>query len=283
LAARASYIAGFEATATMLAGARFGIPLSGTMAHSFIQVFDDESEAFETFARARPDSLVLLIDTYDTEAAARKVVALAPRLRQMGVKLHGVRIDSGDLAALSRAVRQIFDEGGLRDVIVFVSGGLDEDDLLAFERQGAPIDGYGVGTSLTTSSDAPALDCAYKLEEYAGLARRKRSSGKATWPGRKQVWRTYGADGRMARDVISVEGDRQVGEARIRPVMRGGELVAPSPALAAIRAHAAEEIGRLPEPLRRLEPDAHFAVEIAPALRALAADVDRRLALKERS
>lgn len=278
MAARACYIAGFDATATMLANARFGVPLSGTMAHSFIQVFDDEAAAFEAFARARPENLVLLIDTYDTEAAARKVVALAPRLKAIGVKLHGVRLDSGDLDALSRSVRQIFDAGGLADVVILASGGLDEDDLQELTRRGAPIDGYGVGTSLTTSSDAPALDCAYKLEEYAGLARRKRSSGKATWPGRKQVWRSYDADGRMCRDVISVEGDVQSGEALLRPVMRGGRRIEPPKPMTALREHASEALRRLPEPLRRLETGAGYPVEIAPALRSLAEEVDRRLA-----
>jgi nicotinate phosphoribosyltransferase len=280
MAARASYIAGFDATATMLAGARFGVPLSGTMAHSFVQVFDDESAAFEAFARARPENLVLLIDTYDTEAAARKIVALAPRLSAMGVKLHGVRLDSGDLDALSRSVRKILDDGALADVIVFASGGLDEDDLLEFTRRGAPIDGYGVGTSLTTSSDAPALDCAYKLEEYAGLARRKRSSGKATWPGRKQVWRRYDAGGRMAGDVISIEGDAQAGEALLRPVMRGGRRVDPPPSLTQSRQRAAAALRRLPEPLRRLEPGSRYPVEIAPAVRRLADEVDARLATR---
>ena len=213
MAARASYIAGFAGTATMLAGKLFGIPLFGTMAHSFIEAHDDESAAFENFARSRPEGLVFLIDTYDTEAGARKVVALAPRLERAGIKVSGVRLDSGDLIALSKNVRQILDEGGLRHVTIFASGGLDEDDLIAAARSNAPIDGFGIGTSLTTSFDQPALDCAYKLQEYAGLARRKRSPGKATWPGRKQVWRTYGPDGRMAGDVVSVEGDAQIGVA----------------------------------------------------------------------
>ena len=209
MAARASYIAGFAGTATVLAGKMFGIPMFGTMAHSYIQANDDEALAFERFARARPDGLVLLIDTYDTEAAARKVVALAPRLKDEGITIGGVRLDSGDLIALSRTVRRILDDGGLEHVTIFASGGLDEDQIAAIVTANAPIDGFGVGTSLTTSSDVPALDCAYKLQEYAGLPRRKHSPGKATWPGRKQVWRRYGADGRMAGDVISVEGDEQ--------------------------------------------------------------------------
>lgn len=280
MAARASYIAGFAGTATTLAGMRWGIPLFGTMAHSFIQSFDDEMEAFEVFARARPKNLVLLIDTYDTEEAARKVVELAPRLQQAGVQINGVRLDSGDLIALSQSVRRILDEGGLRQTTIFASGGLDEDDLIAFARANAPIDGYGMGTSLTTSSDVPALDCAYKLEEYAALPRRKRSTGKATWPGRKQVWRRYGENGLMAGDIISTEHDRQAGAPLLQAVMRGSERVHALPDLAAIRARAAGELLRLPEPLRRLEPHA-YPVEIAPALRDLAKDVDRRMANRE--
>ena len=212
MAARASYLAGFAGTATVLARKDFGIPVFGTMAHSFIQAHDDETAAFSAFARSRPDNLVLLIDTYDTEAAARKVVTLAPRLKEAGIAVHGVRLDSGDLIALSKSVRRILDEGDLQHVTIFASGGLDEDELVRILGANAPIDGFGVGTSLTTSSDVPALDCAYKLQEYAGIARRKRSVGKATWPGRKQVWRSFGVDGRMAGDVLALQDDRQAGE-----------------------------------------------------------------------
>src|SRR5581483_3346649 len=147
MAARASYIAGFAGTATMLAGRLWDIPLYGTMAHAFIQSYDDEARAFEDFARSRPDGLVVLLDTYDTEAAARKLAALAPRLRDAGVRIMGVRLDSGDIGALARRVRLILDQGGLPEATIFASGGLDEDDLLEFARQGAPIDGYGLGTA----------------------------------------------------------------------------------------------------------------------------------------
>ncbi len=278
LAARASYIAGFAGTATVLADKEFGIPIFGTMAHSYIQVHDDEAEAFENFARARPKNLTLLIDTYDTEAAARKVVALAPRLKAAGISIGGVRLDSGDLITLSKAVRRILDEGGLRDVTIFASGGIDETMIANIIRSGAPIDGFGIGSSLTTSYDAPGLDCAYKLEEYAGLPRRKRSAGKATWPGRKQVWRSFGADGRMAGDILSLENDDQAGEPLIELIMQGGKRVAPAPLLAEIRARAARDLQRLPEPLRRLEPGASYPVEVSEALRRLAAEVDGRVA-----
>jgi nicotinate phosphoribosyltransferase len=180
LAARAAYLAGFAGTATTPALPLYGVPIYGTMAHSFVQAYDDETAAFEAFARSRPDNVVLLLDTYDTEAAARKVVALAPRLRRQGIALRGVRLDSGDLAAHAGKVRRILDRGGLPEVVIFASGGIDETVLRRFADAQAPIDGYGIGTSLTTSSDAAALDCAYKLQEYAGRPRRKRSEGKAT-------------------------------------------------------------------------------------------------------
>ncbi len=282
LAARASYIGGFSGTATTLAGKLFDIPIYGTMAHSFVQAFDDEGEAFEAFAHSRPDNLVLPIDTYDTEAAARKVVGVAPRLKAAGIRIRGVRLDSGDLIALSQSVRRILDDGGLSDVTIFASGGIDEAELTAMVLGGAPVDGFGIGTSLTTSYDCPALDCAYKLQEYAGLPRRKRSTGKATWPGRKQVWRCHAPDGSMAKDVLSVENDTQDGEALIRAFMRGGKRIGSNPTLAAIKAHAARELGRLPTPLRRLELDSPYPVQVADALVKLTAEVDERTARRER-
>jgi nicotinate phosphoribosyltransferase len=262
----------------MLASKLFGIPVYGTMAHSFIQAYDSEDAAFEAFARSRPDNLILLIDTYDTEAAARMVVSLAPRLEAEGIKIRGVRLDSGDLIALAKSVRSVLDDGGLRHVAIFASGGIDEKELTEAARQRAPIDGFGIGTSLTTSFDVPAVDCAYKLQEYAGLPRRKRSTGKATWPGRKQVWRHYGPDARIARDVLSVESDNQAGEALIQPVMKDGRRLASKPTLAEIRARAVRDLERLPEPLRRREPGASCPVEVADALVRLADEVDRRLA-----
>jgi nicotinate phosphoribosyltransferase len=283
MAARASYIAGFAGTATMLAEKSFGIPTFGTMAHSFIQAYDDETAAFENFALSRPQNLTLLIDTYDTEAAARKVVALAPRLKARAITVRSVRLDSGDLIALSRNVRRILDEGGLADVTIFASGGLDEDSVAEMLRAGAPIDGFGIGTSLTTSSDVPALDCAYKLQEYAGLARRKRSAGKATWPGRKQVWRQYGPEGKMIGDILSVETDTQPGEPLLQLVMQGGRRIASSRPLAECRARAARDLARLPEALRRLVPDASYPVQVADALVRLAHEVDDRLAQHERA
>jgi nicotinate phosphoribosyltransferase len=274
LSARASYIAGFGGVANVDAGMKFGIPIVGTMAHSFVQIHDDEAAAFEDFARARPDGVVLLIDTFDTEAGARKVVELAPKLKKDGIGIRGVRIDSGDLIAMSRKVRTILDAGGLKDVIILVSGGVDEDFIANVVATGAPIDGFGVGASLDTSSDAPVLDCAYKLQEYRGKPRRKLSEGKVTWPGRKQVWRALKGS-HFANDVISVETDKQPGEPLVVQVMKDGKRMAPIESLAAMRERAARAMSRLPGSLRQLEP-AQYPVKISDALEALGREASRR-------
>ena len=274
--ARASYLAGFAGAANVLAGQRYGVPIVGTMAHSFVQVHDDEAQAFENFARARPDGVILLIDTYDTEAGARKVVELAPRLKADGISIRGVRIDSGDLTAMARKVRRILDDGGLRDVIILVSGGIDEDVLQGMMKVGAPINGFGIGVNLAASVDVPALDCAYKLQEYAGKPKRKLSEGKATWPGRKQVWRAYDADGRMRGDILSLESDNQPGEALVVPVMRAGKRIAGAPTLVQIRERAARDLARLAGPLARLESGFEYPVNVANALTALAKQIDTK-------
>ncbi len=275
--ARASYIAGFGGAANVLAGERYGIPIVGTMAHSFVQVHDDEMTAFENFARSRPEGVILLIDTYDTEAGARKVVELAPKLQgrrhRDPRRAHRQR---QSVRTMARKVRGILDAGGLEEVIILVSGGINEDVLLKMAAAKAPIDGFGIGVNLDASIDAPSLDCAYKLQDYAGRPRRKLSEGKQTWPGRKQVWRAYDAHERMRGDVLSLESDRHDGEALVVPVMRGGKRVAPVPTLAQIRARAKRDLARLPEPLRRLEAGVAYPVEISAKLKALAAEMDAK-------
>src|SRR5439155_22524528 len=278
LAARASYLVGFSGTATVQAGALFGLPVYGTVAHSFIQAHEDEMEAFEHFALAQPNHVVLLLDTYDTEAAARKVVALAPRLQKLGISVKGVRLDSGNLADHARRVRRILNDGGLPDVRIVASGNLDEYALQELMAINAPIDSFAVGAHMTTSSDAPYLDCVYKLQEYAGRAARKRSEGKATWPGRKQVYRHDGADGRMAYDVLTLdEGTDLKSVPLLQPVMREGRRLAPTPALADVRARVADELARLPEHLRRLLDILPYQVRVSQALRDLAKARDENL------
>lgn len=276
LSARASYLAGFAGSATVLAGMRWGVPLYGTMAHSFIQAHDNEVVAFEHFARSQPQANTMLIDTYDTEAAAEKLVGLAHRLAKEGIEIQAVRLDSGDLGEHARKVRAILDAGGLQRMRIFASGNLDEYRLRELVAEGVPIDGFGVGTRMNTSADHPYFDCAYKLQEYAGEARRKRSEGKATWPGRKQVWRHYDDVGRIVGDTLTTLDDDGIGTALLEPVMRDGRRLAPSPALDAVRERVAAQLDTLPEPLRRLEPAAaSVQVIVSPALKALAEAVDR--------
>jgi nicotinate phosphoribosyltransferase len=274
LAARASYLVGFAGSATVLAAPLFGLPIFGTMAHSFIQAHDDESLAFEHFARSLPENVILLIDTYDTEAAAEKVVRLAPKLEREGIAVKGVRLDSGDLAEHAFKVRRILDDGGLRHVTIFASGSVDEYVLERLVQKNAPIEGFGIGTHMDTSADAPYLDCAYKLVEYGGKARRKRSEGKVLWPGRKQVYRNYDADGCMRADVLSLENDPREGEPLIQPFMKDGTRLAASKPLNKLREHALEQIKRLPQRLRTLERGGEYPVTVADTIRGLAHLVD---------
>ncbi|MEA1923518.1 MAG: nicotinate phosphoribosyltransferase [Pseudomonadota bacterium] len=276
-AARASYLAGFTGTSTVLAGKMYSIPVFGTMAHSFIQAHDSETLAFEHFAESQPDNVVLLIDTYDTEKGADKVVALAPRLAERGITIKGVRLDSGDMIIHAKKVRRILDQGGLTDVRILTSGNLDEYKLAEFSQANAPIDGFGVGTRMTTSADAPYLDCAYKLVEYAGIARRKRSEGKATWPGRKQVFRSIDTRGRMCGDVLTLESDALTGTPLIESVMKQGQCIAAGPPeMKKIREYAFSQLAGLPDYLMQLNEGEKYPVEISEPLAELAQKVDLR-------
>lgn len=274
MAARASYLAGFDGSATVAAGRAFGIPIYGTMAHSFVQTHNHESKAFVHFSIANPDNIVLLIDTYDTEAAAQKVVDLAPILQAQGIKIKGVRLDSGDLADHAKKVRAILDKGGLRDTTIFASGNIDEYKLIDLMAQRAPIDGFGIGTHLDTSNDAPYLDCAYKLQEYAQIPRRKRSEGKATWPGRKQVYRNYLENGVMHFDTVTLAGAPCQGQPLLKCVMKGGRRTAKPLMLNEIREYAEDQLSRLPVALRKLSDTPVYPVQISEELQALAKQVD---------
>ncbi len=275
LAARASYLAGFAGTSNALAGAQFAIPTYGTMAHSFVQAHRDETTAFLHIAQSQPHNVVLLIDTYDTEAAAERVVMLAPELKRQGIVIHGVRLDSGDLGSHARKVRHILDRGGLEETKILASGNLDEERIEALVRSGAPIDRFAVGTAMTTSADAPYLDCAYKLQEYAGRPCRKRSEGKATWPGRKQVYRRIGRDGRLAQDTITVEQETLPDRPLLRQVMERGRRLTPSPSIQEIRDYARLALAELPDTLCRLDQAEPYEVRIAEALEQLARQVDQ--------
>lgn len=271
LAARASYLAGFDGTATVLAGIHHGIPLFGTMAHSFVLAHEDEVNAFLDFARSHPANALFLIDTYDTLQGARNVVEAAKILQKEGIVVRGVRLDSGDILSLSKKVRRILDEGGLPKAIILASGNLDEYSIHRLLSENAPIDGFGVGTRLDVSADAPYLECAYKLQEYAGQPKSKYSPGKANLPGRKQVYRRYGSNGLMCSDTITLaDAPEEEGEGLLQPIMQGGQLLTPLPKLESIREYALRSIQGLPDELRELSstPTA-YPVSISDSLNDL--------------
>ena len=277
LAARAAYLAGFDATATVEAGRRFGIPLSGTLAHSFIEAHDGEEQAFRNFVSSSPQPTTLLIDTYDSARALQRVIALAKEFAQRGngQRIHAVRIDSGDLAGQARMVRAALDAHGCRDMRIVVSGNLDEQAIDELVSGGVPVDAFGVGTALGVSADAPALDMVYKLQQYAGQPRRKRSTGKATWPGPKQVFRERAPSGEYHCDRIVREDEPAAGEALLLEVMRAGRCSLQLPTLSSIREHCRSEMSALPPRLRALGgADASYPVSISEPLRATARSVD---------
>ncbi|HPL64699.1 MAG TPA: nicotinate phosphoribosyltransferase [Syntrophales bacterium] len=265
LAARAAYIGGFAGTSTVAAAVEFGIPVFGTMAHSFIEAQESESEAFLSFARANPSGATLLIDTYDTLKGAETAVRIAPQLAEEGISIRGVRLDSGDLESLSREVRKILDRGGLKEARIFASGNIDEYSILALHAAGAPIDGFGVGTRLDTSADAPYLDSAYKLVEYDGKPRFKKSEGKETYPGRKQVFRLLTGE-KMQEDILTLAGDRQEGTPLIEKVMSGGRRISPAKGLDEIARCCREKIRFLPDRLKSLDAASPYPVRISRSL-----------------
>lgn len=277
MAARAAYLAGFDATATVEAGRLFGIPLSGTMAHSFIQAHDHEEEAFRNFLKARNRRTALLIDTYDTAHAAQTVAQIAKQLAESGTPglVQAVRIDSGDLAAQARAVRDILDAAGCPEIEIILSGGLDEHAVESLLESGTPVDAFGIGTNLDVSEDAPSLDMAYKLQEYADQPRRKRSPGKETWPGRKQVFRRRDANGEWVEDCIALEDERVDGEPLLEEVMRAGKRIRELPALSAIRERCRTQLQRLPAQLKSLKPGhGDLPVRISEGVQELARKAD---------
>jgi nicotinate phosphoribosyltransferase len=268
-AARASYIAGFAGTATLNAGLDQGIPVYGTMAHSFIQAHDSEINAFRQFARSHPGNIILLLDTYDYKKAAISVVKLAKELKEKNITIKGIRLDSGNLAQQAKTVRKILDQGGLKDVRIYVSGDLDEYALERLELQKAPIDGYGIGTRLATASDSPYLECAYKLQNYAGRPICKLSPGKSTLPGIKQVYRRYTKTGSLSKDEVALVGEPCDGNPLLQPVMRDGKRLHPPFPLAQIRTHTFEQLAKLPAKFLKLKGNPKEPVYFSAKLKSL--------------
>jgi nicotinate phosphoribosyltransferase len=268
--ARSSYLVGFAGTSNTLAGKLYGIPTSGTMAHSFVTAFENEIDAFRAFAAAFPLHTVLLIDTYDTLQGARHAAIVAHEMAARGQTLQGVRLDSGDMVALSREVRDLLDAQGLHAVKIFASSGFDEFKIAESLAAGAAIDAFGVGTRVGVSADAPYLDIVYKMVAFDGRPVRKFSPGKATLGGAKQVFRHWTPEGRMAADVIGRRDEPPAaGTPLLQPVMRQGRRLAAPPQLEQLRRRFASALASLEDRYKSLQPCPAYPVTVSPDLDAL--------------
>ncbi len=261
LAARAAYMAGFTGTSHVEAARRLGIPASGTMAHSWVQSFGTESEAFAAFARIFPDNTTLLVDTYDTPEGVRRAAAIDP-------PVGAIRIDSGDLANEARQARTILDQLGRPSVKIIASGDLDEYKIANLVAAGTPIDGFGVGTELITSRDAPALAMVYKLVELDGEGKFKLSPGKRTYPMAKQVFRRRDANSKFCGDHVTQAEEHAAGEPLLIPILRSGRLVTDLPTLESIRARCRAQLAALPEQLLGLDAQPDYPITYSDALEA---------------
>jgi len=273
-AARSSYIAGCTGTSNTLAGMTYGIPIFGTMAHSFVMFFDSEIEAFRVFAKTFPKTSTLLIDTFDDIKGAENAAVVARELEKKGLRLSGVRIDSGNLAEISRKVRALLDEKGLSYVNIFASGDLDEYKIEQLLSKGAKIDSFGVGTRMSTSEDRPYVDIIYKLCEKMEKTGKfvptmKLSKGKITLPGRKQVFRVRDINGNFVRDIIALHNEKVEGELLLVKVMEKGKIVYDLPTLEDVRERALENLSKLPEKYQRLEKAPHYPVVLSPKLKKM--------------
>lgn len=272
---RAYRLAGLAGTSNVLAGLDFGLEVSGTMAHSFVQAYPDELDAFKVYARLYPGT-TLLVDTYDSRRAVRRIVDW---LRQEpDVRIGGIRLDSGNLEQEAGDCRKILDDAGFRDIKIMASGGLDEYRIAALLKAGAPIDGFGVGTAIGAANDAPALELAYKLTEYAGEPKMKNSSGKTSWPGAKQVFRQFDGNGLASRDVIAGIDEQIDGSPLLETVMKNGTLLPGFPApLDNLVSRARYAVAALPRQYRELEPASAFPVEFSQYLQNLQAETLKKV------
>jgi nicotinate phosphoribosyltransferase len=278
--ARTGYIAGLAGTSNVLAGKLHKIPVSGTMAHSFITSFNEEIDAFRAFAEVFGDNTVLLIDTYDTLTGAEKAIEVAKEMAKRGQKLKGVRLDSGDMTKLSKQVRELLRQEGLEDVNIFASGGFDEFKIADSLADGAEIDAFGVGTKMGVSADSPYTDMAYKLVQYDGRPVLKLSSGKKTLVAEKQVFRKQ-ANGRLNKDIIALRHENIEGEPLLKPVMEGGKRLQPPESLDVIRERFTREFTMLDDTFKAIKDPKVYLVEISPKLEKLQQKVIHKIIEKE--
>lgn len=283
--ARASFIGGFIGTSNVLASKTFGIPIYGTMAHSFITSFSKEIDSFRAYVRTFPQNAVLLIDTYDTLTGARNAAEVGKEMARRGETLGGVRLDSGDMAKLSIGVRKILREASLSDTQIFASGAFDEYKIQKVLRQGAEIDSFGVGTKMGVSADAPYLDMAYKLVKYQGRPVLKLSPGKSTLTSDKQVFRLRTPDGHLGSDTIGLRDDLFEGaESLLKKVMDRGKTLSPPPSLPNIQKTFLEEFKGLDNTYKGLEGTEHeYPVHISARLKKLQKETIQRIKKKESS
>ena len=272
--ARASYIAGCQGTSNVLAGKRYGIPVAGTMAHSFVMSFKTEMQSFLAYCAAFPNKSILLVDTYDTKKGILNALRLGEYLKGRRLTLAGIRLDSGDIVSLSKFARQKFDAAGLEDVKIFASGNLDEFVICDLLERGARVDHFGVGTHMGTCSDAPSLDVIYKLSEVTDRSGRflptmKLSFGKVTYPGRKQVFRVQNRLGRYIRDIVALEHEKINGEALLVKVVDAGRMVYRSPSLGAIRSRLHMSLSRFSPALKEIGEKYRYPVAVSPRLQRL--------------
>jgi len=268
-ASRAAYIAGALASSNVKAGRLYGIPIAGTHAHSFIMSFADELEAFRAYVKVFPDQATLLIDTYDTIQGARNAATVARELERQGSRLRAVRLDSGDLAELSRAVRAILDGQGLSYVQIIASNDLNEYRIAELMQRGAPINLYGVGTEMVTAKPVAAISVVYKLLEDPVGPRIKLSAGKETLPGAKQIYRQSLPGGTYAYDVLALEHEELAGVPLLEPAVRQGRRVRARPELAATRGHCLQAVRSLPRGLKQIMAAASYEVRLSPGLMRL--------------
>ncbi|MFW6332542.1 MAG: nicotinate phosphoribosyltransferase [Thermodesulfobacteriota bacterium] len=278
--ARSSYIAGFDGTSNVLAGKMFDIPTSGTMAHSYVTSFEEEIDAFRAFADVFPNNTVLLIDTFDTVNGAHKAVEVAKEMADRGEKIKGVRLDSGDMTQLSKEVRGIFKEADMEDVFIFASGGYDEYKINDAVENDAEIDGFGVGTKMGTSADAPYLDIAYKLVQYDHRPLLKLSSGKKTLVNQKQVFRNTD-NGRPTEDVIALRDETLEGDPLLIRAMHDGSRQINPESVHEIRERFMEELENLDDAYKRLKDPDEYPVELSPGLEKLQKEVVQEVKEKE--
>jgi len=281
--ARASFIGGFEGTSNVLAGKIYGIPIFGTMAHSFVICFEKEVDAFRAFAQSFPENVVLLVDTYDTISGTVKAAEVGREMALKGQKLKGVRLDSGDIALLSRKVRKILKRTGLRETTIFASGAFDEYKIQRILDQAGDIDSFGVGTKMGVSADAPYLDMAYKLVKYAGRPVLKLSPEKITLASEKQIFRFTTSKGKLKRDIIGLREDKlEGGEPLLNRVMTRGKVISEFSDLFHIQKIFLDEFSKLDFKLKSLEKkDTEYRVNLSPRLKSLQSRIVNTLKAKE--